>query len=105
VVLIAGGQSAGFELDRWAEAVRASTRAAVLMGTSADELSERLAGHPVRRAGSIEEAVELAADLSRPGDVVLLSPAHKSFDMFSGYEERGRRFKAAVVARHRAGAL
>jgi UDP-N-acetylmuramoylalanine--D-glutamate ligase len=103
VVLIAGGQNAGFQLDRWTDAVRATTRAVVLMGSSADELSERLAGHPLRRAGSIEEAVELAADLSRPGDVVLLSPAHKSYDMFTGYEERGRRFKAAVIARHQAG--
>jgi UDP-N-acetylmuramoylalanine--D-glutamate ligase len=100
VVLIAGGQGGGFELDEWTAAVRGSTRAAVLLGTGADLLAERLAGHPLRRAGSIEEAVELAAGLSRPGDVVLLSPAHKSYDMFSGYEERGRRFKAAVAAHH-----
>jgi UDP-N-acetylmuramoylalanine--D-glutamate ligase len=100
VVLIAGGRGGGFELDQWTEAVRANTRAAVLLGESAGLLAERLGGHPVRRASSIEEAVELAAGLSRPGDVVLLSPAHKSYDMFSGYEERGRRFKAAVAARH-----
>jgi UDP-N-acetylmuramoylalanine--D-glutamate ligase len=100
VVLIAGGQSAGFDLDEWTQAVRANTRAAVLLGSSAGLLAERLEGHLLRRAGSIEEAVELAAGLSRPGHVVLLSPAHKSFDMFSGYEERGRRFKAAVRAHH-----
>jgi UDP-N-acetylmuramoylalanine--D-glutamate ligase len=99
VVLIAGGYGS-FELSQWAEAVRANTRAAVLLGASADEVAERLAGHPLRRASSIEEAVEMAAGLSRPGDVVLLSPAHKSYDMFSGYEERGRRFKAAVAAHH-----
>ena len=99
VVLIAGGYGS-FDLSEWAEAVRANTRAAVLLGASADEVAERLAGHPLRRAGSIEEAVEMAAGLSRPGDVVLLSPAHKSYDMFSGYEERGRRFKAAVAAHH-----
>jgi UDP-N-acetylmuramoylalanine--D-glutamate ligase len=100
VVLIAGGRGGGFELDRWIDAVRANTRAAVLLGDSADLLAERLVGHPLRRAGSIEEAVELAAGLSRSGDVVLLSPAHKSYDMFSGYEERGHRFKAAVAAHH-----
>ena len=100
LVLIAGGQGGGFELDEWTDAVRAGTRAAVLLGASADLLAERLAGHPVRRASSIEEAVELAAGLSRPGDTVLLSPAHKSYDMFSGYEERGRRFKAAVTGHH-----
>jgi len=100
VVLIAGGQGGGFELDEWTQAVRARTRAAVLLGASTDLLTERLAGHPLRRASSMEEAVELAAGLSRPGGVVLLSPAHKSYDMFSGYEERGRRFKAAVAAHH-----
>src|SRR5205823_3375292 len=89
VVLIAGGQSAGFDLDEWARAVRAATRAAVLLGSTAGLLADRLQGHPLRRAGSMEEAVEAAADLSRPGDVVLLSPAHKSYDMFSGFEERG----------------
>jgi UDP-N-acetylmuramoylalanine--D-glutamate ligase len=100
LVLIAGGQSAGFDLDEWAEAIRVSTRAVVLLGSSAGVLAERLEGHPLRRAGSLEEAVGLAASLSRPGDVVLLSPAHKSYDMFSGFEERGRRFKAAVEAHH-----
>jgi UDP-N-acetylmuramoylalanine--D-glutamate ligase len=80
--------------------VRERTRAAVLMGESADELERRLHGHPLRRAGSIEEAVELAAALARPGDVVLLSPAYKSYDMFANFEERGRRFKAAVRSLH-----
>jgi UDP-N-acetylmuramoylalanine--D-glutamate ligase len=100
VVLIAGGHGDGFELGRWLEAVRERTRAAVLMGESADELERRLHGHPLRRAGSIEEAVELAAALARPGDVVLLSPAYKSYDMFANFEERGRRFKAAVRSLH-----
>jgi UDP-N-acetylmuramoylalanine--D-glutamate ligase len=98
VVLIAGGHGGGFELAGWLAAVRARTRAVVLLGASADELAERLAGHPQRRAASLEEAVELAGGLSRPGDAVLLSPAYKSYDMFASYEERGRRFKAAVTA-------
>jgi UDP-N-acetylmuramoylalanine--D-glutamate ligase len=96
VVLIAGGQGGGFDVSAWLAAVRERSRAVVLLGASADELAERLAGHPQRRAGSMEEAVELAAALARPGDAVLLSPAYKSYDMFSSYEERGRRFKDAV---------
>jgi UDP-N-acetylmuramoylalanine--D-glutamate ligase len=99
VVLIAGGYGGGFELEPWLEAVRVGTRAVVLMGASAGELAERLRGHPVRPAGSLEEAVELAAELARPGDVALLSPAYKSYDMFASYEERGRLFKAAVRGR------
>jgi UDP-N-acetylmuramoylalanine--D-glutamate ligase len=98
VVLIAGGYGGGFELDEWLAAVRERTRAVVLMGASADELEERLAGHRTCRAGSLEEAVEQAASAARPGDAVLLSPAYKSYDMFASYEERGRLFKDAVRA-------
>jgi UDP-N-acetylmuramoylalanine--D-glutamate ligase len=98
VVLIAGGRGGGFALDEWLAAVGELTTAVVLIGASADELAERLAGHPIRRAGSIEEAVEQAGALASPGGVVLLSPGYKSFDMFRSYEERGRRFKAAVLA-------
>jgi UDP-N-acetylmuramoylalanine--D-glutamate ligase len=98
VVLIAGGQGGGFDLAAWLAEVRERTRAVVLLGASADELAERLAGHPQRRAATLEEAVELADSLARPGDTVLLSPAHKSYDMFASYEERGHRFKAAVTA-------
>jgi UDP-N-acetylmuramoylalanine--D-glutamate ligase len=100
VVLIAGGYGGGFELGEWLSAVRERTRAVVLVGASADELAERLAGHPTRRAGSLAEAVELAGGLAEPGGVVLLSPAYKSFDMFASYEDRGRRFKAAVRSHH-----
>jgi UDP-N-acetylmuramoylalanine--D-glutamate ligase len=53
---------------------------------------------PLYEAGDLERAVMLAADLARPGDVVLLSPACASFDQFTGYEHRGERFRAAVQA-------
>ena len=67
------------------------------MGASADVLAEGLRNHPsVVRAANLDEAVERAAALARPGGVVLLSPAYKSFDMFKDYEDRGRQFKAAV---------
>ena len=99
VVLIAGGRGSGFDLEPWLRDVRARTRAVVLMGESAPELEAALAGHPTRRAGDLEEAIELAAASARPGDVVLLSPGYKSFDMFASYEDRGRQFKAAVRSR------
>jgi UDP-N-acetylmuramoylalanine--D-glutamate ligase len=98
LVLIAGGYGGGFELAEWVAEARERTRSVVLLGASADELAERLAGHPVLRAGSLEEAVELAAGAARAGDTVLLSPAYKSYDMFASYEERGRLFKDAVRA-------
>ncbi|HYW27688.1 MAG TPA: UDP-N-acetylmuramoyl-L-alanine--D-glutamate ligase [Terriglobales bacterium] len=100
LVLIAGGYGGGFELAEWAAAVRSLTRSVVLMGASGDELAERLAGHRVRRAASLEEAVELAGGMAQPGDTVLLSPAYKSYDMFASYEERGHLFKDAVRELH-----
>ena len=54
------------------------------------------AGVPVLRAGSMEEAVALAASAARPGDAVLLSPACASFDMFRNYKHRGEVFRDAV---------
>jgi UDP-N-acetylmuramoylalanine--D-glutamate ligase len=100
VVLIAGGYGSGFELGEWLADVLANVEAVVLIGKSADLLAEGLRGHPkVVRAAGLDDAVELAAGLARPGGVVLLSPAYKSFDMFKDYEDRGRKFKAAVRAR------
>ena len=101
VVLIAGGYGSGFELGDWLADVLANVEAVVLLGASAGVLAEGLRNHPkVVRASNLEEAVELATGLSRPGGVVLLSPAYKSFDMFKDFEDRGRQFKAAVRARH-----
>jgi UDP-N-acetylmuramoylalanine--D-glutamate ligase len=97
VVLIAGGYGGGLDADQWLAAIRELTVAVVLIGASAEQLAQSLAGHPVEKAASIEEAVAKAAGLAPPGGVVLLSPGYKSFDMFRTYEERGRRFKAAVL--------
>jgi len=100
VVLIAGGYGSGFELGAWVADVRRNVDAVVLMGASADLLAGELAGHPkVVHANSLADAVELAAGLARPGGVVLLSPAYKSFDMFKDFEDRGNQFKALVRRR------
>jgi UDP-N-acetylmuramoylalanine--D-glutamate ligase len=100
LVLIAGGYGSGFELGPWVADVLMHVDAVVLMGASADLLANELAAHPrVVRAASLEEAVELAAARARPGGVVLLSPAYKSFDMFKDYEDRGLRFKTLVHER------
>jgi UDP-N-acetylmuramoylalanine--D-glutamate ligase len=103
LVLIAGGYGSGFDLRDWVKDVVAHADAVVLLGASADLLAHELRNHPnVRRASSLDEAVELAASLARPGGVVLLSPAYKSYDMFKDYEDRGRQFKALVRRRHAA---
>ena len=78
---------------------RARARAVILIGESAEALDGLIAGRvPTQRAASMDEAVRRAADLAEPGDVVLLSPAAASFDMFADYAARGDAFRAAVAA-------
>jgi len=97
IVLIAGGKDKGLDYERLADVAAGRARACVLIGETADELERRLAGRlPVRRAGSMAEAVTLAASLAQPGDVALLAPAAASFDMFADYADRGDAFRAAV---------
>jgi UDP-N-acetylmuramoylalanine--D-glutamate ligase len=69
----------------------------VLIGRDAP-LIEAALGNAVtaRRAKDMHEAVRFAAGLAQPGDVVLLSPACASFDMFRNYEHRAEVFRAAV---------
>jgi UDP-N-acetylmuramoylalanine--D-glutamate ligase len=100
LILIAGGYGGGFELREWVADAIAHTQGIILIGASAEELSRELKRHPrVVRAASLDEAVALAADFARPGSVVLLSPAYKSFDMFKDFEDRGNQFKALVRRR------
>jgi UDP-N-acetylmuramoylalanine--D-glutamate ligase len=98
VVVIAGGQGKGLDYGELAEAIANRCRAAVLIGSTADDLDERLAGRlPVVRADSMGEAVAAATEAARPGDVVLLAPAAASFDMFVDYAARGDAFRSAVA--------
>lgn len=99
VIVIAGGQGKGLENAGFADAIAARSRAAVLIGETADELERLIGGRvPVTRAGSMDEAVAAAGARARPGDVVILSPAAASFDMFADYAARGDAFRRAVAA-------
>ncbi len=96
-VLIAGGDAKGAEFSSLTPLLDRCARAVVLIGRDADRVAAAVpAGVPVVRAGDMDDAVTQAARLAQPGDRVLLSPACASFDMFSGYAERGERFAAAV---------
>ena len=69
------------------------------IGEAADVIAETFAGTaPIVAAGSMADAVARAADLARPGDVVLLSPACPSFDQYTSYERRGDHFRALARA-------
>lgn len=98
IVLIAGGKDKGLEYREFADLMGTRCRVVILIGETAGEL-ERLLDRraPVERASSMDEAVTLAAAAARPGDVVLLSPAAASFDMFTDYEARGDAFRGAFA--------
>jgi UDP-N-acetylmuramoylalanine--D-glutamate ligase len=93
IVLIAGGKDKGFEFDAIAPLVRERVRAAVLIGEMRDRIENSWAGVACRKAGSLEEAVAIAAQMTTAGDTVLFSPGTSSFDMFRNYGERGNLFK------------
>jgi len=98
VVLIAGGKGKGQDFRPLAEAARGRVKRAVLIGVDRDQIRAALepAGVPCEDAGSMQDAVAAAREAARIGDVVLLSPACASFDMFDNYEHRGEVFKNIV---------
>jgi UDP-N-acetylmuramoylalanine--D-glutamate ligase len=98
VVLIAGGRNKGLDLHELADE-REHVRAVVAIGEAGPEVAAAFDGvRPVRVATSMDDAVDEAAALAGPGDVVLLSPACASFDWYRSYAERGDDFVRAVRA-------
>ncbi len=106
IVLIAGGEGKGQDFSPLAPALAACARAVVLIGRDAELLAAALAasGLPLARGADMEEAVALASAAAQPGDIVLLSPACASFDMYKNYAHRAEAFIAAVAKRTAAGA-
>ena len=100
VVLIAGGDGKGQDFLPLRSSVESRCRAVVLLGRDAPTIAAALSGvaPAVEFAPVLEVAVARAIARALPGDVVLLSPACASLDMFRDYLERGDRFKAAVAA-------
>ncbi|MDD3608260.1 MAG: UDP-N-acetylmuramoyl-L-alanine--D-glutamate ligase [Halothiobacillaceae bacterium] len=97
VVLIAGGEGKGQDFSVLRDTVCKKARAVVLIGRDARLMADALDGTaPLHFAIDMADAVCRAAKLALPGDTVLLSPACASFDMFSGYAERGEVFAACV---------
>ena len=97
ITLIAGGKDKGGSYAPLAELVQQRVRQLLLIGEAAERMEQELGSLTTTfRVGSLEEAVQLAAERTEPGGVVLLSPACSSFDMFRDYEERAERFIAAV---------
>ncbi len=102
IVLIAGGDDKGTDLTDFLSLVNERVDYLILVGDAAARfktcaLDKNFPAEKILEAGySMERAVELAKEISRPPQVVLLSPACASFDMYSDFEERGRDFKRIV---------
>ncbi|HXV69651.1 MAG TPA: UDP-N-acetylmuramoyl-L-alanine--D-glutamate ligase [Nitrospira sp.] len=97
--LIAGGRDKGGDFSRLAPAIRQRVKRLVLIGEAAPLIANAVQGYRgIIRAATLREAVEEVAARAAAGEVVLLSPACASFDMFADYQDRGRQFKALVQA-------
>ncbi len=98
VVLIAGGDGKGADFGPLAEAVRGTVKAVVLLGRDAPALA-RVIGDaaPCEIVPDMDAAVSAARRVARDGDIVLLSPACASLDMFDNYAARGEAFRRAVL--------
>lgn len=97
VILIAGGQGKGADFRELRAAVAGRVRVALLLGADAGAIADAIRDLcEVEFVADLASAVRVAAERARPSEIVLLSPACASLDMFRNYEERGRAFEAAV---------
>ncbi|MBK6903789.1 MAG: UDP-N-acetylmuramoyl-L-alanine--D-glutamate ligase [Saprospirales bacterium] len=98
VIWIAGGTDKGNDYAPLMPFVREKVKALICMGVDNAKLVQSFGGMVahISEARSAKEAVEQALGLAKKGDVVLLSPACASFDLFRNYEDRGEQFKKAV---------
>lgn len=97
VVLIAGGRAKGTDFAPLVPLIREKVKRLVLIGEAAGVMESVFSGCTKSvRATSMDQAVGLAVGSATPGDIVLLSPACSSFDMFADYADRGRAFARAV---------
>lgn len=99
VILIAGGYDKKEDYNEFIEVVRKKVKRMVLVGATASQIEETAESqgyYNTVRVGDYDEAVKVASECAAPGDVVLLSPACASWDMFDNFEIRGQVFKDLV---------
>ena len=98
VILIAGGLDKGSDFSPLRDLFKQKVKLLILIGMAANKMAETLStAVETVFTTTLQEAVQFASKRSARGDVVLLSPACASFDMFRDFEDRGRKFKEAVM--------
>ena len=99
ILLLAGGDGKGARFEALADPVLHHAKSVILFGRDATKIAAAIDdATPHVYAESLEVAVMQAREFATPGDVVLLSPACASFDMFANYEQRGNHFSSIVRA-------
>jgi len=98
VILIAGGDAKGADMNELTPAIKEKAKSVVLMGKDADLIKQALNNCvPVYAAENMAQAVQISASLAKDGDSVLLSPACASLDQYKNYQDRGDQFANAVL--------
>jgi UDP-N-acetylmuramoylalanine--D-glutamate ligase len=99
LVWIAGGVDKGNDYKLIEDEVRKKVRALICLGKDNEKLKKAFGGvlNEIYETQSVKELVKLALKVAQKGDVVLLSPACASFDLFKNYEDRGTQFREAVL--------
>ncbi len=97
-VLILGGEGKGQDFSPLRPVIAELASHVLLIGRDASLIEKAIGSSRAEKVASLEKAVQRAAELARPGEAVLLSPACASFDMFRDYKHRGEVFAAAVKA-------
>ncbi len=100
VIMIAGGKDKGIPYDELGPVIAEHVKQLILIGATADKIENAVQktgiNVPVTRCDTYDQVVNCASRLAVEGDIVVLSPASTSFDMFCNFEERGRVFKEFV---------
>lgn len=106
IIVIAGGSDKKLDYGQLAEPINTYVKTLVLLGETADSIEAAVRAYPkydpgvcgIIRVKTMEEAVQAAKNSAASGDVVTLSPASASFDMYKNFEERGKHYKSIVNA-------
>ena len=95
--MIAGGKDKGSDFTKLNKLIEEKVKNVVLIGIASEKIKRLWQGiKPIEIADSLRDAINTAQNMANKGDIVLLSPACASFDMFSDFEDRGRQFKKIV---------